>query len=515
MTRVLFFGTHPHCFNGYCIVTYNLAKELSEYDDVDLTVYGFQNFYNHQEHMKCRALPSHVYVYDAFAGENPKQQGFGFDQVKQFVTMNKPDVCVIYNDMVVVSNILNQLKDIKKDMGFKIVVYIDQVYLYQRKEFVDRLNNEADYVLCFTEYWQNILHGCGVTKPMGYLQHGFDPKVHYPVPKSLARKYYGLKDNDFIVLNLNRNQPRKRWDVCLQAFAEVVSRHEGEPIKMLIATSTMGAWNLMELYERELKKRGISLEEGKKHIILVDNPQQLSDEDVNILYNVADVGINTCDGEGFGLCNFQQAAIGIPQIVPFIGGFRDFFDDSRAITIAPKYTMYIEATRDGVGGEAEICDWLDVANAIDELYCDDSRRQQIGANARQYILSNYKWKDITKKFHGIVHEVVHGVTPSDGSTSAQLNEDDISSNVSPDVTLDDIRELNKEFDESIVCKDYVEEKTNDDPQSPTSPAPSVQPHDAPKIEHHQSNDQSETAKLRKELTDIKAKLEALLSAVSQ
>jgi hypothetical protein len=32
--------------------------------------------------------------------------------------------------------------------------------------------------------------------------------------------------------------------------------------------------------------------------------------------------------EGFGLCNFEHAALGIPQVVPRIGGFLDFFDDS-------------------------------------------------------------------------------------------------------------------------------------------------------------------------------------------
>jgi len=30
-------------------------------------------------------------------------------------------------------------------------------------------------------------------------------------------------------------------------------------------------------------------------------------------YIIADIGINTCDGEGFGLCNFEQAGIGIPS----------------------------------------------------------------------------------------------------------------------------------------------------------------------------------------------------------
>jgi hypothetical protein len=30
------------------------------------------------------------------------------------------------------------------------------------------------------------------------------------------------------------------------------------------------------------------------------------DEDINMFYNAANVGINTADGEGWGLCNFEQ-----------------------------------------------------------------------------------------------------------------------------------------------------------------------------------------------------------------
>lgn len=402
--KVLLFGTHPNCYNGYCLITYNIAKELAKKDDIELTIFAFQNFYMNQQHIKEREIPSNVYIYDAFANENPKGLGFGFEQVKDIVSMIEPDICVLYNDMVVVSTIMSKLKEIPNPT-FKTMVYIDQVYLYQKNDYVKLLNESADYVLCFTPYWEEIAKGIGITKPTGFLQHGFDPLVNYPIPKMLARQYFGLKKDDFIIMNLNRNQPRKRWDICLQAFAEVVSRHINEPIKLLIATAVQGAWNLMEVYERELKKRGITLEDGMKHIILIDNPQQLSDEDVNILYNVANIGINTCDGEGFGLCNFQQAAIGIPQIVPNIGGFLDFFNKERAAVIEPKFNLYIDSGRDGVGGESQICHWEDFANALDNMYSNYEDATQMAQRARKYIIENYRWKDICDKFHKQLLEV--------------------------------------------------------------------------------------------------------------
>jgi glycosyltransferase involved in cell wall biosynthesis len=462
MTRVLLFGTHPHCFNGYCVVVYNLAKQLAKCDDIELSIFGFQNFYNNPLHIQERSLPDNVFVYDANANENPRSMGFGFDQVTEFVTMNKPDVCVVYNDMVVVSNVLEKLKAIP-DRKFKIVVYIDQVYLYQKPEFVKKLNEEVDYVLCFTPYWEETAKSFGITKPTGYLQHGFDPMKHYPVPKKLARQYFGLKKEDFVVLNLNRNQPRKRWDTCLQAFAEFVSRHTEEPVKLLVATALTGAWNLLEVYERELKKRGLTLQDGMKHLILIDNPQQLSDEDINILYNVADVGINTCDGEGFGLCNFEQAAIGTPQIVPKIGGFLDFFSAERAIMVEPKFTLYIDASRDGVGGESQICDWRDFADALDLYYANEDMRKDHGKNCREYILKNYRWDDLGAKFRKILKEV-HGVEKEQAKkdiTTANINLNNIS--------LEILKELESKEKKPIPVVEVDSEDDKDDTAAVKAP----------------------------------------------
>ena len=467
VTKVLLFGTHPSCYNGYCLVTYNLAKELALKDDIELTVFGFQNFYMNLTHNKERELPPNVYIYDAHANETPKALGFGFDQVKEFVGALKPDVCVIYNDMVVVGNIITKLREIP-DPTFKIIVYIDQVYLYQKAEHVKLLNEYADYVLCFTPYWEQIAKEIGVKKPTGFLQHGFDPMVNYPVPKMLARQNFGLKKEDFIIMNLNRNQPRKRWDICLMAFAEVVSRHPDDPIKLLIATTINGSWNLMEVYERELKKRGMTIEEGMKHLIVIDNPQQLTDEDVNILYNVANVGINTCDGEGFGLCNFQQAAIGIPQIIPKIGGFLDFFNEERASCIEPKYSLYIDSGRDGVGGESQICDFMDFANAIDWVYNNQEEADRRVANARKYICENYKWSDIAEKFRKIIKEV-HNVpapiitAPTTASTTASTTTVPLTLIKEWEDELGNVDEMIKEIDaKQLIKKKVIKKKKNTD-----------------------------------------------------
>lgn len=417
MTRVLFFGTHPRQFNGYSKVVYELAKCLCKRDDIELSIFGFQNFYENDQHRKD--LPANVFVHDAYANENPKGSGFGVEQVKDFVIMNKPDVVIVYNDLLVISQIVNQLKTIE-GRKFKIIAYVDQVYLNQKKDFIDYINKNIDVAMCFTEEWEKCLKDQGVTIPTCFLPHGFNNMHYFPIPKKLARQYYGLKEEDFIILNLNRNQPRKRWDVCLKAFADIVSRFPNEPIKLMIATALQGAWNLIEIYERELKKRNISLEEGIKHLIIIDNPQKITDEQTNILYNIADIGINTCDGEGFGLCNFEQAAIGIPQIVPRLGGFLEYLNDENAFLIDPKMAYYVDNTRDMVCGEALICDYADFVDAVEDYYKNRDLVKKHGEKCRTAICAKYSWEKVEEKLYSIIMNTVNP-TP-DATSSAALVE---------------------------------------------------------------------------------------------
>lgn len=445
MVRVLLAATHPNSSNGYSKVAYELAKYLSTKPDIDLTYYGFQNFQRNTAHEKARELPANVQVYDAFANEKEKQLGFGFDQIQEFVTMNKPDLVIIYNDMVVVSNILDKLNNIE-NKKFKTAVYMDQVYLCQKKEHIKILNDHADFIICFSKYWEQIAKDQGLTKPTGILEHGFNPMIHYPIPQKLARLFFNLKTEDFIIINANRNQPRKRLDIMMMAFAEIVTRHLGEPIKLLIATAPTGAWNLLEIYERELKIRGVSLQDGMKHIIFIDNPQALTDEDMNTLFNTADIGINTAMGEGWGLCNFEAAAISIPQIVPNIGGFRDFFNKDTAVLIEPKIKLYTDMTIDGCPGCAEICDSLDFADAIDQYYADEDLRKTHAINARKQILQNYKWEDLGEKLYTHITTIL-GVEPQ------IINKNKIS--------IDQINLLSENLNKNINIESIKEEQISD------------------------------------------------------
>ncbi|GAX85155.1 hypothetical protein CEUSTIGMA_g12573.t1 [Chlamydomonas eustigma] len=353
--KILFFGTHPLQFNGYAKVVYELTRRIHGHGGFEMGIFGFQNFHSAfpgargSDHRA--SLPESVYVFDAWAHEEPKQQGFGLDLIPRAIDEFKPDLCIVFNDFSIVTEALKRInRSAYPDM---VIVYLDQVYLNQKKAYIENLNKSADAVIVFTEFWKTTIIDQGLTLPTYVLEHGFDGVRYFPIAKDIARTYLGLDQNDFLVLNLNRNQPRKRWDTCMKAWAEVVSRAPNSRMKLVI-----------------------------------------------------DLGINTCDGEGFGLCNFEHAALGIPQVVPRIGGFLDFFDDNNSTLVFPSIAYYVDSSRDSVGGEALMCSYTDFAIAIESYHNDQNLRKTHGDSCRSTIPKKYDWDKLAEKLSVILTKVL-------------------------------------------------------------------------------------------------------------
>ena len=402
MKKIILCGTHPAQYNGYSKVMFELCKYLAKCKDIKLHVFGFQNFYDRMEHKVERQLPSNVEVFDVYAHEEPKNKGFGEKLIKKYILDINPDLVIIYNDLVVINSLLENIKTIP-NRTFKLIPYIDIVYKNEKNVLIKNISNICDGGIMFTKYWEDVIKYQGFDKKTYILEHGFNKETFYPIPKKLCRKFFGINENDFVIVNLNRNQPRKRWDLCMMSYVKFISKHMDDPIRLLIATNMQGGWDLVDMIISECRKYNIDVEKFKKHLIVLQNPQQITDFDINVMYNLGDVGINTCDGEGFGLCNFEQAGVGVPQIVPNIGGFKDFFEKSKtSLLIDPKWTYYCDHSRDFVAGEAEICDINDFVDAMEYYYMHREMIKQHGDAARQNIIQNYAWASKGKKLYDII-----------------------------------------------------------------------------------------------------------------
>ncbi len=403
--RFLLVGTHAHQTTGYSKVTYNIIQELAKLGTLDLFHFGFQRFV--QPPPEYRTYPAGVDVFDPVEAERTKaaeqEMGFGFSQLPDYVRKVKPDVILIYNDAGVICRFLDKLTEKLTEAErkqYKMIIYLDQVYVIQRPELLGRIEKDADAYFAFTQYWKQMLEKQGVKKPIYVLRHGFDASQFVIKDRVAMRKKHGIPENLFLFLNLNRNTPRKRYDIVVTAFAELVARHPTKPLALLAVCDggETGGFPIQEIYLRELERLGVPIQFHAQKLMITKSALTYTDELINELYSLSDVGITAAEGEGFGLCQFEAMGVGIPQVVPWIGGFRDFCEHGKNCqTVKPKYRSYLALGQSSVGGMAELVDAHDLMLAAEEYVMDSDMRASHGVKARETVLQ-YSW---TKEVAGL------------------------------------------------------------------------------------------------------------------
>lgn len=140
------------------------------------------------------------------------------------------------------------------------------------------------------------------------IPHGIEPEKFYPVPKAEARQAWGLPEDAFVVLSVNTNQFRKRQDIAIRAFAKVRDRIPNAYLVLHCMGGDANGWDLSQL----ARLYGVADRVICTHWAM----PTITDEQLLLLYNTADVHINTGGGEGWGLSSVESALCGVAQCVP-------------------------------------------------------------------------------------------------------------------------------------------------------------------------------------------------------
>jgi glycosyltransferase involved in cell wall biosynthesis len=215
-----------------------------------------------------------------------------------------------------------------------------------------------------------------------------------------ARRQMKLDDAEhrdaFIVLNGNRNMPRKRIDLTMQGFAEF-AKDKPANVKLYLhmATEDTG-WNVLIL----AKRYGIF---DRLIMTVADNSRPaFSDEQLNLLYNACDVGITTVTGEAWGMVSFEHAATRAVQIVPRHTSLADLWEGA-AEFIDPMMKL----TYPGNLTHAHIVTPSGVAAALQRLYEDRAHREALAEAAyRNATRPELNWNTIAAQWRRLFNELL-------------------------------------------------------------------------------------------------------------
>jgi glycosyltransferase involved in cell wall biosynthesis len=388
--KLLIVSTHINQINGYSKVIYNIIQQLSVLPWLKITHFGSQKIITGDI---GRKYPQNIKLIDASALEKQKQHGFSFTELPGIINTEKPDVVFIYGDIPIVCSYIEEIRKVIENRFFRIWTYVDMIYRAVPQQMIDSLNRDAERIFCFTKSWKEQLKIQGITRPVDIMNHGIDTKLVRKIPRDLARQSLGLPKDTFLFASMNRNIPRKRLDLVIISFVKLIVKFPMKPIFMLVVADKgdKGGYQLFDIFARELKLAGVSVDAFGNRLLLTSSNTCYKDDDINMLYNCANVGISCSESEGFGLCSFEQMYLEIPQIVPSINGYTEYCTEENSILVKPRMRYYLPHAYNIVTGEAHIVDPDDVAKAMERYVFNEDLCKLHGKLGKETVIQ-YTWE---------------------------------------------------------------------------------------------------------------------------
>jgi D-inositol-3-phosphate glycosyltransferase len=378
MKKIMFWGDSPTAGTGFGNVLKFIINHLPK-DRFKISVLGL--YYNGEPH----GLNCYIYPVKNSAEHHDK------DELVKIIKKENPDIIFLLSDIWVMDPMLKFFKEYNLTKKRKIVGYIpvdaedhDPNWYHN----IDALNQ----LVVYNEFGKSVVtKACPDINPL-IIEHGVDNKVFYKKfetrteAKKALFKPTELHDS-FIILNAGRNQPRKRLDITLRAFAEFAKDKQDVFLYM-----HSGAKDLHIDTIRLATELGIY----SKLIMTTDKSglPNIDLEDLNLLYNACDVGINTGLGEGFGLPNAEHAATGALQIIPDHSALTDLYKDCGILV--PANILF---TLDGISTTARMVAVQDVVKALELVYNNkDLYTQKSKLCYEKFTSEKYSWKYITEQW---------------------------------------------------------------------------------------------------------------------
>lgn len=378
---------------GFATVMHNIIKNIK--DEIDITGVGVN--YNGDPH------DFDFPIYPAMIGG--RGNIYGIDRVCALLNSTEYDFLFILNDAWVISYYLDAIKkDVKKKLP-KIIVYfpVDSKghdrHWYQNFDIVTK-------AYTYTEFGKYVVNekDCAPNLELGIMPHGVDSNDFYKIHETRSEtrrllfgdraKDYGNLDNLFIVLNANRNQPRKKLDITMAGFS-IFAKDKPKTVRLYMHSGVRDA-------SIDILKEAERYHITDRLIISSLNPgiQRVSKAKLNMIYNACDIGINTGLGEGWGLTNVEHAATGAAQIVPRHSACEELFSDCG---------LLMETITDWTFDASETIGRLttpsEVARCLDVLYNDRNLLSELSSKARKkFISEEYEWRNIALRWQEIFEE---------------------------------------------------------------------------------------------------------------
>lgn len=355
----------------------------------------------HQFEMTCFAVTE--WPWRVYAKQVPRDR-FGEEQLPELVDKIQPDLIFLLSD---IWNVPVYIKLFRKHASqTRIVAYCPLDGGLKPHPYIEILS-ELALLIVYTDFARReVLQAFAQLKRAGSnldppeiktIPHGIDSSIFYPYHSDFQaeRKIARAKlfpdradlQDAFIVFNGNRNQSRKRIDLTLKGFS-LFAAGKPENVKLYLHMGMMDEGINVLGYAKQcgITSRLLCTTRKRQHPVV-------SDQELNLIYNACDVGLNSSAGEGWGLVSFEHAATGAAQVVPCHSSCEELWLGSALmLDTSAVDTSSLPLTLREVSPD-------DIAEALQQLYSNPTLYGSMADAAyRNATKPEFQWDTVAEQF---------------------------------------------------------------------------------------------------------------------
>jgi len=254
--------------------------------------------------------------------------GYGNNSIlREIINLEKPDALFLITDPRYFTFIFSMEQEIRKKIP---ITYLNIWDDYPAPMYNRPYYEACDLLMGISKQTVNInklvLKGHEGNRIFRYIPHGKNHEIYKPLddndPELLKAKKQMFKGKSpkFVVYFNSRNIRRKQIPDAMMAFRgflDSLPKEEAENCYFILKTEpvTDPGTDLLKV------KEYLFDESYSNNVHFIFN--KLNDEQLNILYNIADVQILLTSNEGWGLANTEAILAGTPIIANVTGGMQD------------------------------------------------------------------------------------------------------------------------------------------------------------------------------------------------
>ena len=345
--------------------------------------------------------------------------GYGNPQLlRQAIKAENPDAIMLITDPRYFTWVFAMEHEIRKNIP---ITYLNIWDDYPAPMYNRAFYEACDLLMGISKQTVNInkivLSDTDKPRVFKYVPHGLNHKIYFPIEKDnkelieFKKSIFGKKDPKFVLFFNSRNIRRKQTADALlafRAFLDTLPKEEAKDCYFVLHTEVVNEHGT----DLGVVKTYLFEDDYADNIIF--STKKYTQQQLNYLYNLADVQILLTSNEGWGLTLTESLLVGNPIIANTTGGMQDQmrFEDENGDWIDftadfpsnhrgtykkhGEWAFPVYPTSRSMQGSIptpyifdDRCRWEDAADRIKEVYdLDPEERKRRGLKGREWALGD-------------------------------------------------------------------------------------------------------------------------------